>query len=104
MMSASNQFLDVDLRTGITYTAAAIFRGKLSSLEMNQLVSEMQTQNSSYFAPWISDNFKTDLVNIGPKGQDIKGSFLANCTSFSGLASRLSHQFYKMFKKKAYLQ
>ena len=53
MMAASNP------RHGRYLTVAAIFRGKLSTKEIEQQMATIQSKNSSSFVEWIPSNCKT---------------------------------------------
>ena len=59
MFDAKNMMVAADPRHGRYLTVAAIFRGKISTKEVDQQISELQTKNSSSFVEWIPSNFKT---------------------------------------------
>lgn len=84
-------------------TAAATFRGKVSSHEVDFQMLKMQNKQSDSFAAWIPNNVKTSLCDVGPAGFDRSVTFIANHTSMQGLFQRVSKQFSAMFKRKAFL-
>lgn len=53
-----------DPRHGRYLTVAAMFRGKISTKEVDQHMADLQTKNGSYFVEWIPSNFKTASNNI----------------------------------------
>ncbi|KAH6575138.1 hypothetical protein BASA60_005159 [Batrachochytrium salamandrivorans] len=59
MFDSRNSMTACNPRHGRYLTAAAIFRGKLSTKEVEQQLLNIQTKNSSYFIEWIPNNVKT---------------------------------------------
>ena len=52
-----------DPRHGRYLTAAGLFRGRMSSKEVDEQMLNVQNKNSSYFVEWIPNNIKTVYVN-----------------------------------------
>merc|ERR1712154_327658 len=48
-------------------------------------------------------NIKSSVITVPPEGSDISGTFVANTTAIKGVFQRISAQFAKMYKKKAFL-
>jgi tubulin beta len=59
LFDARNMMTASDPRHGRYLTVAAIFRGKLSTKEVDQYMSLAQNKGSSYFVEWIPSNCKT---------------------------------------------
>ncbi|KAH6583402.1 hypothetical protein BASA61_008019 [Batrachochytrium salamandrivorans] len=90
-------------RHGRYLTAAAIFRGKLSTKEVEQQLLNIQTKNSSYFIEWIPNNVKTAICDIPPRNLKMACTFIGNSTCIQELFSRVMDQYTAMFRRKAFL-
>ena len=71
MMAAS------DPRHGRYLTAAALFRGRMSTKEVDEQMLNVQNKNSSYFVEWIPNNMKCAICDIPPKGLKMSVGFWA---------------------------
>jgi len=76
-----NFLVACDPRMGRYLTAATIFRGKLSSQEVETAVQQLQDRNSSAFVDWIPDNVSITLCSVPPVGQGQAGICLSNTVS-----------------------
>merc|ERR1719335_787601 len=101
-----------DPRHGRYLTAAALFRGRMSTKEVDEQMLNVQNKNSSYFVEWIPNNIKCSVCDIPPKG-------LKMAVAFAGAAAILLHAlqlpigpemfkrvaeyFTAMFRRKAFL-
>jgi len=56
MFDAGNMMAACDPRHGRYLAAAAIFRGRLSTKEVDEQMLNVQQRNSAYFVPWIPNN------------------------------------------------
>jgi len=92
-----------DPRSGRYLTASVVFRGKVSTKEIDQQMLNVQSKNSNYFVEWIPNNIKSSVCDIAPRGQKLTATFLANSTAIQELFKRVSTQFTAMFKRKAFL-
>lgn len=97
MMSAS------DPRNGRYLTAIAMFRGQVSTKDVEEEIYNLQVRNSSYFVEWIPNNIKTSVCDIAPKGLPMSSTFIANTTAIQTMFKRVSEQFSAMFRRKAFL-
>ena len=52
---------------------------------------------------WIPNNIKTSITKIPPKESEISATFVANTTAIKGVFQRISVQFARMYKRKAFL-
>jgi tubulin beta len=103
MFDARNMMCACDPRNGRYLTASAIFRGQVSTKDVDDQMSSVQTKNSSYFVEWIPNNIKSSVVNVPPKGLKLSVTFLANTTAIQDVFKRVADQFTMMFRRKAFL-
>ena len=103
MWDAKNMMCAADPRHGRYLTASAMFRGKLSSKEVDEQMMSVQNKNSSYFVEWIPNNVKTSICDIPPQGMKMSGTFIGNSTAVQEMFKRVNEQFTAMFRRKAFL-
>jgi len=103
MFDAKNLMAACDPRKGKYLTASAVYRGQVTTKEVDAQISLMKTKNSPYFVQWIPSNINSSVCNIAPKGVALSSTFIANSTSIKALFQRLSSQFSLMFRRKAFL-
>lgn len=103
MFEAKNMMADCDPRNGRYLTAAAYFRGKVSTKEVEDEMRKIQDKNTSYFVEWIPNNTKTSVCDVPPPGQKVSATFIGNSTTIQDLFKRVGVQFSAMFKRKAFL-
>merc|ERR1712166_85399 len=82
-----------DPRHGRYLTAACLFRGRMSTKEVDEQMLNVQNKNSSYFVEWIPNNIKSSVCDIPPKGLKMAAVFLGNSTATQELWKRVSEQF-----------
>ncbi|CEH15740.1 beta-tubulin [Ceraceosorus bombacis] len=93
----------IDPRLGKYLTVAAIFRGKVSSRDVEQEMINIQTKSATQFVEWIPQNILTSLCDIPPPGLRMSATFIANTTSIQELFKRTHESFALMFRRKAFL-
>ncbi|CAG8540467.1 25552_t:CDS:2, partial [Dentiscutata erythropus] len=103
MFDSRNMMAASDPRHGRYLTVATIFRGRLSTKEIEQQMHTIQTKMSSYFVEWIPSNVKTAVCDIPPVGLTMSGTFIGNSTAIQELFKRINTQFTAMFRRKAFL-
>uniref|UniRef100_A0A6A7G2M7 Tubulin beta chain n=3 Tax=Hirondellea gigas TaxID=1518452 RepID=A0A6A7G2M7_9CRUS len=103
MFDARNMMCASDPRHGRYLTASAMFRGELSTKEVDDQMLEVQSKNSSYFVEWIPNNIKSSCCDIPPKGLKMSATFIGNSTAIQEMFKRVSEQFTVMFRRKAFL-
>ena len=103
MWDAKNMMCAADPRHGRYLTASAMFRGRLSSKEVDEQMLNVQNKNSSYFVEWIPNNVKTSICDIPPKDLKMSATFIGNSTAIQEMFKRVSDQFTAMFRRKAFL-
>merc|ERR1711881_77538 len=55
------------------------------------------------FVSWIPNNIKSAIITVPPEGTAMSATFVANTTAIKGVFQRISAQFAKMYKRKAFL-
>jgi tubulin beta len=103
MFDAKNMMAAADPRHGRYLTAAALFRGRMSTKEVDEQMRNVQNKNSSYFVEWIPNNIKSSICDIPPKGLKMAVAFVGNSTCMQEVMKRISEQFTAMFRRKAFL-
>ncbi|CAG9817426.1 unnamed protein product [Phaedon cochleariae] len=56
-------------------TAASIFRGRMSTREVDEQMVNIQDKNSAYFVEWIPNNVKTAVCDIPPRDEAFTAMF-----------------------------
>lgn len=103
MFDARNIMAACDPRRGRYLTVACIFRGKMSTKEVDQQLLSIQTRNSNCFVEWIPNNVKVAVCDIPPRGLNMAATFLGNNTAIQELFTRVSEHFSAMFRRKAFV-
>ncbi|XP_050999876.1 tubulin beta-1 chain [Acomys russatus] len=103
MFDARNIMAACDPRRGRYLTVACIFRGKMSTKEVDQQLLSIQTRNSNCFVEWIPNNVKVAVCDIPPRGLNMAATFLGNSTAIQELFTRVSEHFSAMFRRKAFV-
>jgi len=103
MYQEKNFYANVKKEDGKSIACTMIFRGELSSSEIDTAVAELQVKHDSQFVEWIPNNVKTSVVDIGPTTSAVSATFVCNSTSLKGIFQRLATQFGAMYKRKAFL-
>jgi tubulin beta len=100
---AKNMMCAADPRHGRYLTCACMFRGKITTKEVDEQMLNVVNKNSSYFVEWIPNNVKSSICDIPPAGLPMSTTFIGNTTAIQEIWTRLSGQFSAMFSKKAFL-
>jgi len=103
MFESKNMMAACDPRKGKYLTASAIFRGKISTKEVDEQMLAMQNKNSAHFVEWIPNNIKSSVCNIPPKGYPKAVTFIGNSTAIQELFKRVNEAFNAMYKRKAFV-
>merc|ERR1719237_1502345 len=80
-----------------------MFRGRMSTKEVDEQMLNVQNKNSSYFVEWIPNNIKSSVCDIPPKGLKMATTFIGNTTAIQDMFKRVAEQFTAMFRRKAFL-
>merc|ERR1712204_113193 len=103
MWSSRNFLANVKSEDGKYLTASCGYRGNLATQEIDDEVAKIQQKMADDFVTWIPNNIKSSVITVPPEGSDISGTFVANTTAIKGVFQRISAQFAKMYKRKAFL-
>ncbi|XP_078411597.1 tubulin beta-4 chain-like isoform X1 [Cetorhinus maximus] len=103
MFDPRNMMAACDPRHGKYMTVAVIFRGRMSTKEVDEQMLAIQTKDSSHFVDWIPNNVKVAVCDIPPRGLKMSSTFIGNNTAIQELFRRISEQFSVMFRRKAFL-
>ena len=101
MFDGKNMMCDSDPRHGRYLGCSAIFRGRISSKEVDEQMLNFQDKNSSYFVEWIPDNIKSVICDIPLKGW--RTMSIGNSTAIQKMFKRLADAFTAGFRRKAFL-
>mmetsp|Transcript_6035 Transcript_6035/g.9026 ORF Transcript_6035/g.9026 Transcript_6035/m.9026 type:complete len:446 (-) Transcript_6035:169-1506(-) len=100
---AKNMMCAADPRHGRYLTCACLFRGRMSTKEVDEQMLNVVNKNSSYFVEWIPNNVKAAICDIPPKGLKMSTTFVGNTTAIQEVWKRVAEQFTSMFRRKAFL-
>jgi len=100
---AKNMMCAADPRHGRYLTCAMMFRGSMSSKEVDDQMMNMVNKNSSYFVEWIPNNLKASICDVPPEGMKMSSVFVGNSTAIQEAWKRVAEQFHIMFQRKAFL-
>jgi tubulin beta len=103
MFDSKNMMAACDPKHGRYLTAAAYFRGRMSTKEVDDQMISIQNKNSDQFVEWVPHNIKSSVCDIPPKGMKMSAAFIGNSTSIQDLFKRVGEQFQAMFRRKAFL-
>ena len=65
---AKNMMCAADPRHGRYLTCSCLFRGRMSTKEVDEQMLNVVNKNSSYFVEWIPNNVKSAICDIPPEG------------------------------------
>jgi len=103
MFDAKNMMCASDPRNGRYLTAAAMFRGKIPTKQIDEQMLNIQSKQAGYFVEWIPNNIKSSVCDVPPQGLKMSATFIGNSTSIQEMFKRVSDQFTLMFRRKAFL-
>ncbi|KAM6489159.1 beta-tubulin 2 tubb2 [Amanita muscaria] len=103
LFDRKNLLAACDPRHGRYLTAATIFRGQLSSTDVEISIRDLQNKHSTQFVEWIPDNVSVTLVTVPPVGQPRSATALLNSTAVQEIFKRTQDVFATMYKRRAFL-
>ncbi len=103
MWNGKNLLAKVNPEDGKYLTASLIYRGDVATQEVEDEVSKVHGKMRDEFVSWIPNNIKTSIINVPSNDHPISGTFVANTTALKGVFQRISSQFTKMFKRRAFM-
>jgi len=101
--SARNFYSNVKPDDGKYLASSFVFRGAMTTQEVDQNIEKLQTQQGDDFVEWIPNNVKTSVVVTPPRDTKMSATFVANTTALKGIFQRLATQFGAMYRRKAFL-
>ncbi|XP_070499056.1 tubulin beta-8 chain-like [Chironomus tepperi] len=84
-------------------TCAAIFRGRVSSRDVEEAMVDLQHCRKEMFARFIPNNIKTAICDVPPREVDMSATLLSNTSAITVIFRRLIEQFDRMFEKRAFM-
>ncbi|XP_019866612.1 tubulin beta chain-like isoform X2 [Aethina tumida] len=103
LFDVNNYMSQCDPRKGKFLTVACIFRGRMSTREVDEQMVNIQDKNSSYFVEWIPNNVKTAICDIPPMGFRMSSTFIGNTTAIKDVWKRILETFSVMLRRKAFM-
>jgi len=103
IFDAKNMMAAVDPLEGKYLTAAVVFRGLMSTKDVDVQMLNIQNKNSQYFVPWIPNNIKSAICDIPPRGFRMSATFLGHTTAVTSMYKRVLDSYSTMYRRKAYL-
>jgi len=103
MWSSRNFLANVKAEDGKYLTASCGYRGPIATQEVDDEIAKIQAKMADDFVTWIPNNIKSAIITVPPEGCDMSATFVANTTAIKGVFQRISAQFAKMYKRKAFL-
>merc|ERR1712197_300752 len=94
---------NVKSEDGKYLTASCAYRGNMATQEVDDEIAKINAKMADDFVSWIPNNIKSSIITVPPEGTEISGTFVANTTAIKGVFKRISAQFAKMYKRKAFL-
>merc|ERR1712173_28280 len=102
-MGSRNFLANVKSEDGKYLTASCAYRGNIATQEVDDEIAKIQQKMADDFVSWIPNNIKSSIIAVPPEGVGMSGTFVANTTAIKGVFQRISAQFAKMYKRKAFL-
>merc|ERR1712168_722258 len=103
MWSSRNFLSNVKAEDGKYLTASCGYRGTIATQEVDDEIAKIQSKMADDFVTWIPNNIKSAIISVPPEGTAMSSTFVANTTAIKGVFQRISAQFAKMYKRKAFL-
>jgi len=103
MWSSRNFLSNVKAEDGKYLTASCGYRGSMATSEVDDEIAKIQAKMADDFVTWIPNNIKSAIITVPPEGTEMSSTFVANTTAIKGVFQRISAQFAKMYKRKAFL-
>eukprot|EP01084_Bolivina_argentea_P014772 27623_1 len=75
----------------------------MATQEVDDELDKIQQKMDDDFVTWIPKNIKSSIIVVPPEGCSMSGTFVANTTAIKGVYQRISEQFAKIYKRKAFL-
>ncbi|KAI9474653.1 Tubulin beta-4 chain [Coemansia sp. RSA 989] len=103
MYNAKNMMVNADPSHGRYLTCATMFRGRVSLKECEDTTVNFADKHANMFVEWIPNSTQIAVCNVPPIGLDMSATFIGNNTAIQDVFDRISEQFSKIFRRKAFL-
>lgn len=103
LYNTDNLMAAVDPRSGRYLAVAGVFRGRVSSKNVEEHMIQVRNKNWSFFVDWIPNSVKIAICDIAGHGYRRSATLVCNTTAVQDLFRRLENQFTTMFDKRAYM-
>ncbi|XP_043474787.1 tubulin beta chain-like [Leptopilina heterotoma] len=103
IFEANNMLAFCDPQKGRFITVGIIFRGNLSSKEIEEEICKIRFKTSSCFMNWLPNSVKVAMCDIPPRGLNSSATAIINSTAIQEVFRRVDNSFTRMFQKRAYL-
>lgn len=80
-----------------------MFRGDVSSYDVEHEMNNIINRNSSYFVEWIPNNIKSSICNIPNKNYNLSATMIGNNIAIETIFNKVGEQFRAMYKRKAFV-
>ncbi|NKC16569.1 MAG: hypothetical protein GKR94_31530 [Gammaproteobacteria bacterium] len=101
--SSRNFFSNITSDDGKYLSVYYGFRGNTTRREVDEESAKVQQKMSDDFVTWIPNSIKSDIIDTPPENTLISAVVIANTTAMKGIFQRISAQFAKLYKSKAFL-
>jgi len=101
--SQRNFYSNVKPDDGKYLAGSFIFRGAMSTQDVDQNMEALQTKQQEDFVEWIPNNIKSAIIHTPPTTCSMSCTFIANTTALKSIFQRLATQFGAMYRRKAFL-
>ena len=103
LFDAKNMMCASDPRHGRYLTAAAIFRGRMSTMEVDEQMLSVQNKSSFNFVEWIPSNIMSSICEIPPRGLKMAATVIGNSTAIQEIFKRIAEKFAAMFRRRSFM-
>jgi tubulin beta len=103
MFDAKNMMCAADPRHGRYLTATALFRGRMSTKEVDEQMLNVQNKNSSYFVEWIPNCVATSVCDVAPRGEKMAVAFAGNCTAIQEMFQRVLSYYASLVRRRSFM-
>jgi len=103
IFDAKNMMCAVDPRHGRYLTSMAVFRGAVSTREVDEQMLNVQNKNSANFVEWIPNCISTSVCDVAPRGQKMAVAFAGNCTAIQGMFRRVLGFYEGLLRRKSFM-
>ena len=104
MFDAKNMMCACYPKDGKYFAATVMFRGRMSTKDVDKEILNFISNNKSYFVEWNPNNIKSVLFKIPHKGIHTAVTSIGNSTAIQEMFKRIHDQFTVLFKKKSFFK